>query len=125
MSKEGQNRQGSNKMDKLEDVAAFYGYSSRRLRDQIVKGEIVGVEHDYGSINYFTSGEYVMRGPLPDAPKEYTLPEGTKMVSHSVCSGEVKGAIFQGELRMVKHPTITLMAETGHSGIIVELTCLS
>lgn len=118
-------RQVHNKTDKLEDLSAFYNYSSRRLRDQIIKGKVLGVKHEPGlGIIYYDSGDYVMRGPISDVPQRYILPSGTTLISHEVCSGEVTGVVYQGELEDKVHPEVEVMAEPGCSGIVVEFSGL-
>jgi hypothetical protein len=117
-------RQEFNLTDRQEDVAQFYDYSLRRLRDQVVAGRILGINHIPGcGFIFYQDGAYKMLGPIPDTVQRYVLPRGTVSVAHEICSGAVSGLLYQGQLvtRKHQHPEVELMAEPGCSGIIAEL----
>lgn len=117
-------RQEFNLTDKLEQVAEFYDYSSRRLRDQAAKGKVLGISYEPSrGIVFYKEGDYQMFGPVPDLPQRFILPRGTVCVACEICSGSVSGLIYQGQFapKQHQHPEIELMAEPGCSGLIVKL----
>lgn len=117
-------RQQFNLTDRQEEAAEFYDYSWRRLRDQVVKGKVLGISYERGiGFIFYQDGPYQMMGPLPDIPTNFILPRGTTHVAHEICSGAVSGFIYEGQLiaKKYQHPEVELMAELGCSGVIVKL----
>jgi len=117
-------RQVFNLTDKLEEAAEFYDYSLRRLRDQVVKGKVLGISYIPSiGIVFYELSSYQMLGPVADVPQRFVLPRGTVSVAHEICSGSVSSRIYQGQFiaRQRQHPEVELMAEPGCSGVIVKL----
>ena len=111
-------------IDRQEEAAEFYDYSWRRLRDQAVRGKVLGISYERGcGFIFHQDGQYEMVDSVPDIPTKFVLPRRTTHVAHEVCSGLVSGLIYQGELiaRKHQHPEVELMAEPGCSGAIVKL----
>jgi len=115
-------RQQFNLADRLEGVAEFYDYSSRRVRDQVVKGKVLGLSYEPGlGFVFFLDGHYEILGPVADIPTKFMLPVGTTCVGLEVRSGAVSGLVYQGQLKKKQHPEVELMAEAGCSGVIVKV----
>ena len=116
-------RQKFNLTDRHEEVAEFYDYSWRRLRDQVDAGKVLGISHVGQGFVFYSDGKYQMLGPIADIPQRFILPKGTARVAHEICSGPISGFIYQGQLKAKEHqhPEVELMAEPGCSGIIVKL----
>ncbi len=119
-------------MELVEDEAELYGYSTRRMLDKIAQGEILGIEK-IGSkyVRYGKPGELI--GPIPDIPTKITLLPGTKRVGIEVYPGSTISSLIvwssidsrtrDGEDRV--HPSVTVQAMVGFSGVIMKLTCFS
>jgi hypothetical protein len=115
-------RQEFNLTDKIEAAAEFYGYSSRRLYDQIGKGRVLGITYvpDHGVI-FHTEGPYVMVGPLPGGRTTVLLPPGTVGIN-PFCSGLTSGFPLVTGLNLGrKHPQATIELTPCHSGKIVQV----
>lgn len=120
--------------ERLEDWAEVLGYTLRRTVNKACRGSILGVERLNGEY-IFHCGPDDFKGPIPDEPRTYHLPPGTTGISHAVCEeSHTSGVVYVRELDFYTkhdeprcHPMVTLQAETGRSGIIVQLhlTCQS
>jgi len=111
-------------LDKLEDAADFYGYSSRRLYEQVRRGSVLGIEHRQGRLVFHSQPDEI-KGPLADKPQQVLLPAGTKAINIEVCSGSaISGRIYVIEINTArKHPVATFQSEAGYSGPIVQVIC--
>jgi len=119
-------------MERVEDAAELYGYSTRRMLDKIAQGEILGIEKRGNKcISYGKLGELI--GPIPDIPRKIALLPGTRRVGIEVYSGSTISSLIicssfdprtkDGEFRV--HPSLEVQAMVGSSGVIMKLTCFS
>lgn len=111
-------------LDKLEDAGDFYGYSSRRLYDQVRRGRVLGIKHEDHRLRFYCEPNEV-KGPLADVPTEVILPVGTKGVSLQVCPESViSGCPYVIEINTTRqHPVGTFQCESGYSGPMVRIVC--
>jgi hypothetical protein len=114
--------------ERLEAWAEGLDYTLRSTVDKACQGNILGVERLKGEY-IFHCGPDDFKGPVPDVPQTYTLPPGTTGIDHSICEeSHTSGLVYVLELETYTkhdrprcHPTVTLEAETGCSGMIVQL----
>lgn len=111
-------------LDKLEEAGGFYGYSSRRLYDQVRRGRVLGIRYENRCLRFHCEPNEV-KGPLADVPKEVILPVGTKAVSLEVCPESVtSGRPYVIKIDTARqHPVGTFQCEPGYSGPMVRVVC--
>lgn len=123
---EGKTRQQPNSADRIENLADYYGYSSRRISDRIRSGQVIGVtlsSRQAVVIKVDKNGQYLPIGPVADKAQKFILPRGTTGVAIVPVNGPVSGQVYQTslDLRQYHMSQVTLQAADGCSGAQIML----